>query len=70
MKLIKRDDLDLDKFKNAQLNMAIPAMQLSEPGPPVKYKIKEGLSVDTWTRWDIEVPAKTKMGAIVSKLQS
>ena len=69
LKLLKHKQLDLDKFKNTFLNLAIPVMYMSEPGPPISYEIKPGLKVDTWQRWDIEVPAKTKLGQIVRKLE-
>jgi len=62
LKLLKSDQLDLDKFKNTFLNLAIPVMYMSEPGPPVTSVIKPGLKVDTWHRWDIEVTKKTKLG--------
>ena len=48
LKLLKHDQLTLDKFKNTFLNLAIPAMHMSEPGPPIKVQIKNGLVVDTW----------------------
>lgn len=69
LKLLKSDQLDLDKFKNTFLNLAIPVMYMSEPGPPVTSVIKPGLKVDTWHRWDIEVTKKTKLGQIVRKLE-
>jgi hypothetical protein len=39
--------------------MAIPIIQASEPGMPMKTKLKEGLEVDLWTRWDVKASSKT-----------
>jgi len=69
LKLLKREDLALDKFKNAFLNLAVPSLYMIEPGAPVVSEIKPGLKVDTWTRWDVEVTKKTTLGKIASKLQ-
>ena len=69
LKLLKHDELALDKFKNTFLNLAIPVMYMSEPGPPITSEIIPGLKVDTWHRWDIEVTRKTKLGQIVRKLE-
>lgn len=48
LKLLKHDQLDLDKFKNSFLNLAVPCMYLTEPAPPVINEIKPGLKIDTW----------------------
>jgi len=69
LKLLKRDELSLEKFKNTFLNMAVPSMYMSEPGAPVTTVVKPGLKVDTWTRWDVEVPQKTTLGQIINKLE-
>ena len=70
LKLLKREDLALDKFKNTFLNMAVPFMYMAEPGAPVVSEVKPGLKVDTWTRWDLEVSKKTTLGQIALKLQA
>lgn len=43
LKLLKRDELELDKFKNTFLNMAVPLMYMTEPGAPIVSEIKPGL---------------------------
>ena len=48
--------------------MAIPAMYMSEPAPPITSEIKPGLKVDTWQRWDIKVK-NTRLGYIIRKLE-
>ena len=41
-------------FRSTFINMAIPIVQASEPGLPMKTKLREGIEVDLWTRWDID----------------
>lgn len=51
------------------MNLAIPVMSMSEPGPPIFTKIKPGLVVNEWTRWEIVVPRKATLGQIIRKLE-
>lgn len=46
IKIIK--NLELKDFRSAFLNMAVPILTLSEPGPVIKNKLKEGLEVTVW----------------------
>jgi len=47
-------DLKTDQFRNVFLNLAVPSMTASEPGPVMKVKLLEGLEVSLWDRWDIK----------------
>lgn len=47
------DKLPLEVFKNAFLNLALPVIVLSEPGPVEKTVIKEGLTTTMWDRWEV-----------------
>jgi hypothetical protein len=38
-------------MKNSYLNLAIPSIQMSEPGEVLKKKITEKLIVNLWDRW-------------------
>ena len=44
----------LEDMKNAFLNLAVPSLQLSEPGPPPAIKLTEDLKVNLWDRWDVK----------------
>jgi len=44
----------LDQHKNAFLNLAIPALQLTEPGGVPQVKLREGLTVSIWDIWTIK----------------
>nr|XP_022335086.1 ubiquitin-like modifier-activating enzyme 6 [Crassostrea virginica] len=47
------DELPIEVYKNAFLNLALPIIVLSEPGPVEKTVIKEGLTVTMWDRWEV-----------------
>ncbi|CAE1293129.1 UBE1L2 [Acanthosepion pharaonis] len=43
----------LDKYRNCFLNLALPMILLSEPGPAETTKINDELSFTVWDRWEI-----------------
>ncbi|KAL3866603.1 hypothetical protein ACJMK2_043889 [Sinanodonta woodiana] len=43
-----------EKYTNCFLNLALPIMLLSEPGPAERTVIREGLSFTTWDRWEVK----------------
>ncbi len=51
VKLLKGEKLE--NMKNAFLNLAVPLLQLSEPGPVPKLKVHENLVVTIWDRWEV-----------------
>jgi ubiquitin-activating enzyme E1 len=55
VKLVKKSKID--DFKNCFLNLAIPSMTLSEPGPVAKFRVHDGLTVTVWDRWNFEFTA-------------
>jgi hypothetical protein len=40
--------------RNSFLNLAVPSLMMCEPGAAIKNKIKEGLEVTLWDRWEYE----------------
>ncbi|XP_060070684.1 ubiquitin-like modifier-activating enzyme 6 [Ylistrum balloti] len=55
IELIKTlDQHPIENYKNGFLNLALPVIVLSEPGPAEKVVLKEGLSVTMWDRWDVQ----------------
>jgi len=48
-------------MKNAFINLAVPYIQLTEPGNVEKIKLDDKLSVTIWDRWDILINEKTTL---------
>lgn len=46
--------IDVDKFKSAFLNLALPAFQLSEPGPAPKTYITKDTYFTVWDTWEVK----------------
>jgi len=46
--------LELDKFKNLFMNLALPFWALTEPGPAQKKPITKGAFYTLWDRWDVK----------------
>ena len=44
----------IEDIRNSFLNLAIPYLQASEPGPVSKNKLSENLSVTLWDRWEFK----------------
>lgn len=41
-------------MKNAFINLAIPYVQLTEPGSAPQIKLNEDITVNLWDRWDFK----------------
>ncbi|XP_041365685.1 ubiquitin-like modifier-activating enzyme 6 isoform X1 [Gigantopelta aegis] len=48
------DHLPIEKYKNCFLNLALPLILLSEPGPAEKTVIRDGLSFTMWDNWEVK----------------
>ncbi|XP_071116037.1 ubiquitin-like modifier-activating enzyme 6 [Haliotis cracherodii] len=51
LKLIERPGIE--KYKNCFLNLALPVILLSEPGPVERTVIREGVSFTMWDKWEV-----------------
>ena len=47
-------EIKVEHIKNAFLNIAVPILTQSEPGPAPPIKLLDDLTVSLWTRWEIE----------------
>jgi hypothetical protein len=68
VKIVKKCDKSL--MKNAFLNLAVPLLQLTEPGAVPLTKIHDKLSVSIWDRWELQVKNKEPLGEIMQRLQA
>ena len=56
-------------MKSAFVNLAVPIMQLSEPGEVPKIKIHENLTVTLWDRWTFnDVGGKLTLAELFKQL--
>ena len=53
-----------EKFRNYYFNLALPYIQMSEPGEPKSFKISESLEIIEWTRCKIRDKDTTVQGLI------
>lgn len=53
IKLVK-GDLELDKFKNLFMNLALPFWSFTEPGTAEKKKLVDNIYYTLWDSWDIK----------------
>lgn len=60
----------LEDMKNAFLNLAVPSLQLSEPGPPPVIKLTEKLSVNLWDRWEVKGNKDTTLKGLFEELKT
>lgn len=49
-------------MKNAFLNLAVPILQLGEPGAAPKVQLHKDLVVTLWDRWDVKLGNKITIG--------
>jgi hypothetical protein len=49
-------------MRNAYLNLAVPSLQMSEPGEVKKTKVTDKLTVTLWDRWEIECVDQVTFG--------
>ena len=65
-------DSKLEEYRNSFLNMSLPALVMSEPGPAPKIKIgSDGLEVTLWDRWEYQAPKRNvSLLGIVEHLES
>ena len=56
LELIKvlRGDKDIEQYKNAFINLALPFFTMSEPREAEKKKICEGIEITLWDSWSVD----------------
>jgi len=63
-------ELPIESHRNSFLNLAVPSMMLSEPGPPAQTKITEDINVSLWTRWEYKDASRyTKLKDVLEYLR-
>lgn len=49
-------------MRNSFLNLAVPSLQMSEPGEVKKIKLNDKVEVNLWDRWEISCEENTTFG--------
>lgn len=62
--------LKLVNMRNAFLNLAVPVIQLSEPGEVEKVKLTPELSVTIWDRWEVKCTETDTIKDLFTKLEA
>ena len=57
LKILK--GIPLTEQRNSFLNLAVPSLMLSEPGPPQNFNLAEGLDTTLWNRWEYKTADKS-----------
>lgn len=57
-------------MRNTFLNLAVPIIQMSEPGEVQKIKIHENLTTNIWDRWELDVYSATTLGEVFTHLET
>jgi hypothetical protein len=60
----------LDKLRNAFLNLAVPVVQLSEPGEVEKVKLTPTLGVTIWDLWEVKCNESTSLRNLFTELEA
>ena len=60
LKYLKKTQID--QMRNVYLNLAVPSLQMSEPGELQKKKLKEGLEVTRWDKWELHCTEDVTFG--------
>lgn len=56
-------------MRNAYLNLAVPSLQMSEPGELQKKVLREGLSVTLWDKWELQCSEDVTFGEVYDRLK-
>lgn len=57
-------NLKLEHMRNSFLNLAVPSLQMSEPGEVKKIKLTDKLEVNLWDRWELSCTENTTFADI------
>jgi hypothetical protein len=59
----------VDAMRNAFINLAVPIVQLGEPGEVEKIKVHENLQTNVWERWSVSLGASSSVRDLISKIE-
>lgn len=59
----------IEEMRNSFINLAVPIIQLSEPGEVSKIKLHDDLTITVWDRWDVPCPRSITIERLFSILE-
>jgi hypothetical protein len=57
-----------DAMRNAFINLAVPLVQLGEPGEVEKIKVHETLHTNVWERWGVELSRNSTLSELMAQV--
>lgn len=62
--------LKLENMRNSFLNLAVPTLQMSEPGNVKKVKVNDKVEVTLWDRWEVPCKESTTFSDVYTSLRN
>lgn len=56
-------------MRNAFINLAVPILQLGEPGEVEKIKVHENLTTNLWERWSVSSKRSETLRNLISTIE-
>lgn len=56
-------------MRNAFINLAVPLVQLGEPGEVEKIKVHEQLTTNIWERWNVSLPKTATLRELIQQVE-
>ncbi len=60
----------VDQMRNAFINLAVPLLQLGEPGEVEKIKVHDNLETTLWERWEVSTKKESTLRDLISQIES
>lgn len=59
----------VEAMRNAFINLAVPILQLGEPGEAEKIKVHENLTTNLWERWSVSSKRSETLRNLISTIE-
>lgn len=59
----------VEAMRNAFINLAVPILQLGEPGEAEKIKVHETLTTNLWERWSVSSKRSETLRSLISAIE-
>lgn len=59
----------MESLRNAFVNLAVPIVQLGQPGQVQKIKVHDKLDTNVWERWEVSLGKESPLRELISVIQ-